>query len=358
MNEWLDDIARLGAEGDYCVIVTVAGVRGSAPREPGAKMIVTARATIGTVGGGQLEYQCTRIAIDQLLQNGSDAKQRLSRRFPLGTNCGQCCGGVVDILFERVALCAGGWLTELGKLHDERCPVVLITPIDCSSGPQLVTGLRYLTCGERSEVPGPIVAAARQMLVDRGSATSLDGFLLEPVVPTSFNIAVFGAGHVGAATVDVLSKLECRIRWIDSRRNIFPASLPRNVTAVESGNPAGEVAAMPRGSFYLVITHSHPLDFEICGQVLHRGDSAYCGLIGSAAKRRRFERNLRKQGMPDDLFDQLTCPIGVAGISSKKPADIAIAVSAELLRIRDAAAAANRGNARVPESWDANVHVL
>jgi xanthine dehydrogenase accessory factor len=115
---------------------------------------------------------------------------------------------------------------------------------------------------------------------------------------------------------------------------------------------------MPPGSFYLVITHSHPLDFEICSQVLHRGDSAYCGLIGSAAKRRRFERNLRKQGMPDDLFDQLTCPIGVAGISSKKPADIAIAVSAELLRIRDAAAAANRDNARVPESWDANVHVL
>jgi xanthine dehydrogenase accessory factor len=185
-----------------------------------------------------------------------------------------------------------------------------------------------------------------------------DGFLLEPILPTNFNIAVFGAGHVGAATVDVLSKLDCRIRWIDSRRKLFPASLPGNVTAVESANPEREAAAMPPGSFYLVITHSHPLDLEICSRVLQRGDLAYCGLIGSVAKRRRFERSFRKQGFSDVVIDRLTCPIGVAGISSKKPADIAIAVAAEILRIRDAASAANRDNGQVLPEPNSNVHIL
>jgi xanthine dehydrogenase accessory factor len=154
--------------------------------------------------------------------------------------------------------------------------------------------------------------------------------------------------------VDVLSRLDCNIRWVDGRRNIFPAQLPDNVTVVASTNPPQEVAAMPQGTHYLVMTHSHPLDFEICDQVLRREDFTYCGLVGSLSKRRRFERTMRKQGMPESLLERLTCPIGVSGIASKKPADIAVAVAAELLRIRDAAAAAIEDNDAVP----GNVHVL
>ena len=66
MNEWIRELGRLGAAGDAAVLVTVAGIRGSAPREVGAKMIVTATETIGTIGGGRLEYEATRIAADML----------------------------------------------------------------------------------------------------------------------------------------------------------------------------------------------------------------------------------------------------------------------------------------------------
>ena len=62
MNEWIDELSDLSAAGKRVVLVTVAGIRGSAPREVGAKMIVTDEDTVGTIGGGQLEYQCTRIA--------------------------------------------------------------------------------------------------------------------------------------------------------------------------------------------------------------------------------------------------------------------------------------------------------
>ena len=70
MNEWIDELSDLAAAGEAVVLVTIAGIRGSAPREVGAKMIVTAAETIGTIGGGQLEYQCTRIAFDRL--NGDE----------------------------------------------------------------------------------------------------------------------------------------------------------------------------------------------------------------------------------------------------------------------------------------------
>jgi xanthine dehydrogenase accessory factor len=41
-------------------------------------------------------------------------------------------------------------------------------------------------------------------------------------------------------------------------------------------------------------------------------------------------------GLPAEALDRLVCPIGVAGISGRQPADIAIAVAAEILRVRDA----------------------
>jgi len=358
MSEWLVDIDSLDADDACFVMVTVAGVRGSAPRETGAKMLVTATETIGTIGGGQLEYQCTRIAAEQLLRNGTSPDRRLSRRFPLGANCGQCCGGVVDIQFEYVDLHDAPWLTELRQLHDERCPAVVVTPHDGKSGRLLVMAEHVRQFGAQANIPQPIIAAARQLIAGYGEAVSLDGFLLEPVLPSGFSIAVFGAGHVGAATVEVLSRLDCDIRWIDSRRAMFPAVVAGGVTTVETADPAREVAAMPPGSAYLVMTHSHPLDFDICDQILRRDDGSYCGLIGSLAKRARFERDLRKQGMADGMLAHLTCPIGVSGISGKKPADIAIAVAAELLRIRDAAGAANQDNGEMPKKINTNVHVL
>ena len=120
MNQWIDDLRSLHRDDQKCVVVTVAGVRGSAPREIGAKMIVTDNETLGTIGGGQLEYQCARIAVQQMQQKDSYAAARLQRRFPLGTNCGQCCGGVVDVLFERVAFESDAWLAEPARAHGWR----------------------------------------------------------------------------------------------------------------------------------------------------------------------------------------------------------------------------------------------
>ena len=354
MNRWIDDLHGLCDSDECSVVVTIAGVRGSAPREIGAKMIVTGTETIGTIGGGQLEYQCMRIGVKQIRREGAYGAQRLQRRFPLGSNCGQCCGGVVDVMFERVAASSTAWLRELQRLHNERRPVVMITPLDEGAGRYLVTEDRCMHFERDAACADEIIATAREMIIDNGSATVRDNLIMEPIMQCDFHVAVFGAGHVGAATVDILSRLDCNVRWIDSRRNIFPTHLPDNVTTVESADPAQEVAALPRGTNYLVMTHSHPLDFEICDQVLRRGDFAYCGLIGSLSKRRRFAREMRKQLMPDTLLERLTCPIGIAGIASKKPADIAVAAAAELLRVRDAAGVAKTDNDALPE----NVHVL
>lgn len=327
MNEWIDELSDITAAGQAAVIVTVSSIRGSAPRETGAKMIVTERETIGSIGGGQLEHECTRLAVGMLTSNELPS----TRSFPLGSSMGQCCGGVVDILFEPIDAGLPGWLNDLRALHGQREAATLVTGIGEFAGKFVVTATNEFGPGG---LPNELVERARVLASEGIRAERVDNYFLESVVGSDFHLAVFGAGHVGAAVVQSLSALDCNIRWVDSRRQVFRGS-PSNVRTIETGEPAAEVAAMPAGSFYLVMTHSHALDFEICDRILRRRDAAYCGLIGSQSKRRRFEKRFRQQDMPEQLITSLICPIGVSGISGKKPAEIAVAAAAELLQARE-----------------------
>ncbi len=334
MNEWIEELTDLSAADEPAVLVTVAGIRGSAPREIGAKMIVTRTETIGTIGGGQLEYQSTRVAVDML-----EDDQLALRSFPLGSSMGQCCGGVVEILFEPIASGMPAWLRDLGALYGQREPAIVATRISRSAPAKFVVTRDTVFGEDETGADDAMVRRARDILAgDRSAQRNVQEFY-EPVVMPDLNIAVFGAGHVGSAVVAALATLDCNIRWIDNRRNIF-RNVPGNVRAVESVEPALEVAALPPDSYYLVMTHSHALDFDIVDRVLRRGDAQYCGLIGSLSKRRRFEKRYRQQGMPQELIDSLVCPIGVNGINGKKPAEIAVAVAAEILKLRERAQSA------------------
>jgi xanthine dehydrogenase accessory factor len=345
VNEWIEELSDLAAAGEPAVLVTVAGIRGSAPREIGAKMIVTENETIGTIGGGQLEYQSTRIAIG-LLEDDCNSL----RSFPLGSSMGQCCGGVVEILFEPVSSGMPAWLRDLRALHGQRQPAMVVTRISRSAPAKfVVTADSVFGDGDSDE---RMVAVARDMLIGpRPDARRQVQELYEPVVMPDLNIAVFGAGHVGSAVVSALSGLDCNIRWIDSRRNMF-RNVPDNVRTIETAEPALEVAAMPPGSYYLVMTHSHSLDFDICDRILRRADARYCGLIGSVSKRRRFEKRYRQQDMAQGMLNRLVCPIGVDGISGKKPAEIAVSVAAEVLKIRELATEVE------VEEYPENVHPI
>jgi xanthine dehydrogenase accessory factor len=346
VNEWIEELTDFCAADEPVVLVTVAGIRGSAPREIGAKMIVTAKQTIGTIGGGQLEYQCTRVAVDLLKDEALSL-----RSFPLGSSMGQCCGGVVEILFEPLGNGMPAWLRDLGALHGQREPAVIATRVSRSAPTKFVVTVDQVFGAEEENAPSKMISKARSILAgDRTPHRDAQEFY-EPVVVPDLNIAVFGAGHVGTAVVGALRNLDCNIRWVDSRRNIF-RNVPGNVRAIETSDPALEVAAMSPGSFYLVMTHSHALDFEICDRILRRNDARYCGLIGSLSKRRRFEKRLRQQGLSQALVDTLVCPIGADGIGGKKPAEIAVAAAAEILRVKGEAA-------EVPApAYPDNVHPL
>ncbi len=81
------------------VLVRVAATQGSVPREVGAWMAVLADATLGTIGGGRLEWDALQNARALLMQPGAGPQ---TQRVPLGPSLGQCCGGVVHLAYEPV----------------------------------------------------------------------------------------------------------------------------------------------------------------------------------------------------------------------------------------------------------------
>jgi xanthine dehydrogenase accessory factor len=221
-----------------------------------------------------------------------------------------------------------GWLEALHSIDLQHHNAVLVTTLGKQPHKTVIESLASLA---GASLPDEVLAVVRDMLNSGGNAQRVGDLFLENIRAPDFNIAVFGAGHVGSALVSMLAGLDAEIRWIDDRENIF-TGVPAGVDAVTSLAPASEVAAMPAGSFYLVMTHSHGLDLGICHAILARDDAAYCGLIGSSSKRRRFEKRLQEHGLSQAQVDQLVCPIGIDGIKGKLPAAIAIATAAEILR--------------------------
>lgn len=169
-----------------------------------------------------------------------------------------------------------------------------------------------------------------------GGAVKLGFELLQdarPKIPKerSLPLTLFGAGHVGSALVPLLADLPLDVRWVDGRPERFPGTLPANCEAIVSDRPVREVTRAPGGSLFLVMTHSHELDEDICFEALTRTDSPWLGLIGSDTKRARFVHRLAQRGVEAAALKRLACPVGHAGIAGKRPATIAVSVAAQLL---------------------------
>ncbi len=134
-QDWIEALAGLRARGEPCAMVVVTAIRGSAPREAGARMIVSGgRLAFGTIGGGNLEQQAI-LRATELLKRPRPAIESVD--YPLGEAVGQCCGGSVTVYFEtfpwrrrKVAVFGAGHVAQaLGGLAPWlRADVVLIDP--------------------------------------------------------------------------------------------------------------------------------------------------------------------------------------------------------------------------------------
>ena len=393
MHNWIVHLARLTATATPAVLVTVAATRGSTPRAPGARMIVTADGSHGSIGGGRLEQRANEIAHELLAAGEHTARLE---RFALGASLGQCCGGVVHLLFEPVSTAQRAWVEHAAALAttgrawgrrvrlalpgaaevqvfdadslDSVCPepaqaaharsllaggadVALLVAVhgsDTSSGRRGASGERVVPDpsggdGARADRGGSPARCTDGDSGDSGDQEDwpegVQAILLDASPPPALRVMLFGAGHVGRALAEVFGRLALLVRWIDPRAAEFPAAVASNIEVCCTDDPESEVRQAQADTIFLVLTHSHALDFELVRAILDRGDFRLCGLLGSQSKRARFAQRLRARGVAEHAIAQLRCPLGMPGLGGKEPEVIAIAIAAQVLQLRGSARA-------------------
>ena len=247
------------------VLVTVLAVQGSVPRGTGTRMLVFADGFAGTIGGGHLEFQA--LAHARALLAGQTAE--LHVRHVLGPSLGQCCGGTVELGFERVHAADAQRVQAL--LSPPRQPLALFG--GGHVGRAIVQTL------------APLPFAVRWI-------DSRDE-IFPDAVPE--DVACEHSNPVQAAVADLAS---------GSRVLIMSFSHAEDLDIV--------IACLRR--------------------IRERDDLPFVGLIGSKTKWASFQHRLEERGFSDAEIDHITCPIGVPGITGKEPEVIAVAVAAQLLQ--------------------------
>jgi xanthine dehydrogenase accessory factor len=331
LHDWLPALISALHREPVVVRILLADVRGSAPREPGVGMLVDRAGSEGTIGGGQLEWEMLAAARGML----EDARvgARLARMV-LGADLGQCCGGVVEVWLERFTS-ADLDLLQAAREAAMRGSAVLVSTLTPRGVERRVVQGSGLHAAADRLLRAPRGQAPPRLSRGAGGEVTLAERLDDECPP----LWLYGAGHVGQALARILMELPLRLTWIDSRAELFPADL-EGVRVLDGADPVASVADAPPGARFVVLTHSHPLDYALCRAILARNDFAWVGLIGSASKAARFRSRMARDGLAHEVIAKLVCPIGIGGIASKWPAAIAVGIAAQLLREISASAAA------------------
>jgi xanthine dehydrogenase accessory factor len=294
MEAVFHEIVERCQSGERVALCTVVATRGSTPQEKGAKMIVTADGkTIGTLGGGCVEAEVRKRAIELLERNTSQFLEfRLDHDF--GWDDGLICGGVMEIyaqILDRGNV--GPFVEALGAIRG-KTPMTLRIPYEHNG-------------------------VAKKYIEEIGPPPKL---------------VIAGAGHVGQALGELAAKLDFDVMVIDDRADFvteqrFPGAKKRIVGDIETELRNLSIDA---GTYIVIVTRGHRHD----GQALHaviNSPAKYIGLIGSKSKIKLIQDDLKARGVSVDKLLKVHAPIGY-DIGAVTVPEIAVSIVAELIAVR------------------------
>lgn len=306
--------------GEPVELVSILASSGSTPRGAGAVMAVLRDGSAqGTVGGGNVEYEAVKLA-GELLRAERSALRDL--RFSPGEELEMACGGEVRLHFHFLPDGDPALTAPLRRL------------LEASGGNENGWLLRRLEGAEVRElraVVGGDSSLPRGLLGERAALEK--GWFALPVVRAGF-VYLFGGGHVSQALAPVLAAagFRCAV-WDDRPEFACPERFPQAERFF--CGPFEEISRRLRitGDDYVVVmTRGHRADCTVLAQVLRSG-AKYLGCIGSKGKLALCRDRLLAEGFTAEEYAGVHAPIGLA-IGAETPAEIAVAVAAEMIAVR------------------------
>ena len=375
MRGFFADLAGFAGAGEPVATATVILARGSTPRGVGAKMIVRGDGSIvGSIGGGCGEAQVFWEAA-RVLEEGTARLCEVDLTGELNDESPTNCGGVMEVFVDRVRWerPAGNGLGDaqviriVGDAANGRRALALLTVVARKGeASALPVGAKWIAESDGSLLgmpPPELIPALRRIAVEAITAGSARCVWLrrsaaawEPAAENAGDVAIFvevlspqpeliivGAGHIAVELARVGALVDFEVVIVDDRsvyanRTRFPEVEQVLVGPIEK--VLRELHVGP-ASYVVLVTRGHQHD-EAALKVVIGSDVAYIGMIGSRRRIREIFRHLAKAGVHHRLFSRVHAPIGLK-IDAETPAEIAVAIVAELVKVRRAAARARAG---------------
>ncbi len=327
-----DTILTFLERGSHSVLATVVRRTGSAPRDVGAKMLVTDEGKVfGTVGGGQLESEAYGKATEMMGKDATamvhvnmDALQVEDRVM--------LCGGNVDILLEPVTERHRPVYEAVGKCREDRERAILFTQF----GPDGFA--KSLIRGDGTVVGDAVGQETVKWCVRLVSnpATELSGNTFAEPVRITVPLYIFGAGHVSQHLSKIAKAAGFSVTVIDDRKEFANHERFGEADAIVTGQFQDVFPSLDfTGNEYAVIVaRSQEQDALVLEEVLKR-NTRYVGMMGSRRKIDIILNSLREKGFDEKATTGIHAPIGI-DIDAETPQEVAVSIVAEMIKVKNA----------------------
>ncbi|OYO04013.1 XdhC family protein [Enemella evansiae] len=353
MREVLPELLQWWRSGETVALGTVVATFRSAPRPPGASMIVgPAGEAVGSVSGGCVEGAVHTLG-EEIRGTGTPQLERYGVSDDVAMGVGLTCGGILDVWVEQVNTETFPELAEVAAAIEEGAPIAVATVV-AHPDPQWL-GRRMVI---RPDRPAPTEVLVSQRATDaiRDDAAGLlaaghhatleygpDGerrgegmrvFVWAFAPPP--RMLVFGAIDFAAAVARVGSFLGYKVTVCDARPIFATASRFPHADEVVVKWPhrylRGELEAgrIDARTVICVLTHDPKFDVPLLEVALRLPQVAYVGAMGSRRTHDDRLARLREAGLTDAELQRLSSPIGL-DLGARTPEETAVSIAAEII---------------------------
>lgn len=343
MRETLEDVTRWLAEGKRVAQATVVSLVGSAPRGPGATLVVSDAGDIaGSVSNGCVEpdvieqaQRVMRSGKPRLLTYGVSEEQNLER-------IGLSCGGEIRVFVERIERTPAIDALEAAERSGRPAVRALVIAASASATQRLGQTLAVVDGGEVIGEPlgGAVAARARGLLGASGPVAERITLDTEPdseaevfyqTLTPPRSLIIVGAGHISIPLTRLAKVLGYEVTVVDPREAFNTRERLPEADALLLDWPDDAMERLPinAATAVAVLTHDGKFDVPALKVALQRG-AGYVGMVGSKGTRATRNDALRAEGVGDELIARIHGPIGL-DIGARTPEEIALAILAQIV---------------------------
>ena len=341
MKDILPDLDEWQRQGEEIALATVIQVQRSAPRPAGARLCVTRSGRMaGSVSGGCVEADVFEKAI-QVLDSGEPSVVNYGIADEMGFQVGLSCGGSIDVLIEPF-VCDSEWVTLRRSVEQQQSAVYAIGLAPAPLlGRKLTTVIGGQSVGSISPSLDCYIAEESSQLVQMGDTKVVtlpwqgeEAQVFLGVFRPSPSLLIVGATHTAISLCRLAREVGFQVAVIDARSVLAtPERFPDAHQLIRAW-PEEALAQVSLGSdsSLVILTHDPKFDVPTLACAL-RSQARYIGALGSRVTHEGRKQQLRQQGFSDGDLTRIRSPIGL-DIGSRTPAELALAILAEVLAVR------------------------